>query len=183
MKKFIIALSLISLVLVSCKKDETGTSNNNNNNNNGGGTPTATEWYSFKANGVLYEMKSFTAGKDDSITPGLLFIAGTKVFGQQKPAMSISLNRPIVGWGDGTNFLLDETEQFNWAEFTDAEGFIYKSRATPKGAGNGLTLVFTKMPMSPRQTIEGTFSGILKLEEDITTIAITDGKFKIKSVN
>jgi hypothetical protein len=39
------------------------------------------------------------------------------------------------------------------------------------------------MPMSPRQTIEGTFSGILKLEEDITTIAITDGKFKIKSVN
>jgi hypothetical protein len=69
MKKIIIALSLISLVLVSCKKVETGTSNNNNNNN-GGGTPTAIEWYSFKANGVLYEMKSFTAGKDDSITPG-----------------------------------------------------------------------------------------------------------------
>jgi hypothetical protein len=181
MKKFIIALSLISLVFVSCKKDETGTTNNNNNN--GGGTVTPTEWYSFKANGVLFEMKSFTAGKDDSISPGLLFLAGTKVFGQMKPGISISLNRPMVGWGDGTNFLLDEREQFNWAEYTDADGFIYKSRATPKGTGNGLTVVFTKMPMSPRQTLEGTFSGILKLEEDVTTIAITEGKFKIKSVN
>jgi hypothetical protein len=180
MKKLIIALSLFSLVLFSCKKTEVTT---DNGNNNGGGTPVVTEWYSFKVNGVLYEMKSFTAGKDDSITPGLLFIAGTKVYGQMKPGFNISVNRPMSGWGDGTNFLLDETEQFNWAEFTDEEGYIFKSRATPKGEGNGLTISFTKMPMSPRTSIEGTFSGILKLEENINTIAITEGKFKIKSVN
>ncbi|MFY8019705.1 MAG: hypothetical protein ACOVP1_00855 [Bacteroidia bacterium] len=180
MKKIILALGLFTLIMVSCKKEETTTTNNNNT---GGGTNTATEWYSFKANGVLFEMKSFTAGKDDSITPGLLFLAGTKVFGQTKPGFNISINRPSMGWGDGTNFLLDETEQFNWAEFTDAEGYIYKSRATPKGAGNGLTLTFTKMPMNPRGTLEGTFSGILKLEENVNTIEITEGKFKITSVN
>jgi len=181
MKKLILPFLFLTLLVSACKKDETSSSNNNSGGNT---NPTATEFFSFKADGKLVEMKAFSAAKDDTINPQALYISAAKVFSVfDRDFFSITLLRPQAGWGDGLTFVLDETQLFSKVEYRDDCGFNFKSTAAPKGYGSGLTIVFNKLPMAKNGVLEGTFSGILKLEENETRVTITEGKFKIKLAN
>lgn len=178
MKKILFSLFVISIALTGCKKDETTSSNNGGGNNN---PTTPTYYFSFKANGQLMEYSNFSAAKDDTLNPSFLFISAAKALSPDKNFFGITLMKPAAGWGDGTIFVLDESQLISKVEYKDDGGFIFKSTAAP--AGDGLTINFSKLAINSGGVIEGTFSGKLKLEENETRVQITEGKFKIKQMN
>lgn len=180
MKKILFSLLIVSSLFAGCKKDESSSSNNGGGNNN---PVTPTYYFSFKANGQLMEWTNFSAAKDDTINPSFLFISAAKALSPEKNFFGITLMQPVSGWGDGTIYVLDETQLISKVEYKDDGGYIYKSTAAPKADGSGLTINFTKMPMNSGGVLEGTFSGILKLEENESRVQITEGKFKIKQMN
>jgi hypothetical protein len=46
-----------------------------------------------------------------------------------------------------------------------------------------LRIKFDKITLAKGQFAIGTFSGTLQLEENVTTVVITEGKFKVKFSN
>jgi hypothetical protein len=58
-----------------------------------------------------------------------------------------------------------------------------QSKATPASANSGLRIKFDKITLAKGQFAVGTFSGTLQLEENVTTVVITEGKFKVKFSN
>jgi hypothetical protein len=94
-----------------------------------------------------------------------------------------TLNYKAPGWVDGLSYALDENDFVNFAEYKTPSELVFKSKATPASANSGLRIRFDKITLAKGQFAIGTFSGTLQLEENVTTVVITEGKFKVKFSN
>lgn len=174
---FIFALAL--LAISSCSKTESPTTGGNNNN--GGGT-TPTYFFTCKVNGVFTDFKAMSLAKDDTNNIQEIFLVGSKSYAEL-PSLLFSLKYKAPGWVDGLAYDLDENDFSNSCEYKNQALLIFKSTATPASASSGLKIKFDKIILPKDQYVSGTFSGSLQLEENVTSVIITEGKFKVQFIN
>ncbi len=181
MKEFkLFIFSLAILAISSCSKTESPTTGGGNNN--GGGTTTPTYYITCKVNGVLTDFKSMNLVKDDPNNAQEIFLIGAK--GEKEfPTITFALKYKAPGWVDGLTYQLDENDFVNTCEYKNQGLFIFKSTATPASASSGLNIKFDKFSLAKDQFVSGTFSGTLQLEENVTSVLITEGKFKVQFLN
>ncbi len=175
-----ILLAFAFIVLSSCSKTETST--NNGTNNNGGGGSTPTYYFTCKVNGTPLDFGAMTLVIDDTLNPKMMFLVGQKS-NTQLPSLTFTLNYKAPGWVDGLTYVMDEHDFDNFVEYKNVGLLIFKSKATPASVTTGLTLKFDKILFGKGQYASGTFSGTLQLEENTTSVAITEGKFKVQFLN
>jgi hypothetical protein len=182
-KIFLLAFAL--LFVGSCTKSDgvEKDTNGNNNNNGGGGTNTPSYYFTCKVNGVLTDFKAMTLIKDDPSNIKQFYLIGQKN-DTELPSITYTLNFKGSGWVNGLTYVLDEYDLKNLAEFKTPNQSLFKSTATPASATSGMRLVFDKIDMTGSEPFaSGTFSGTLQLEENMSTVVITEGKFKVKFLN
>lgn len=175
-----ILLAFAFTFLSSCSKTET--TNTGGTNNNGGGNNTPTYYFTCKVNGSLVDFGAMSLVVDDTLSPKMMFLIGQKT-NTQLPSITFTLNYKAPGWVDGLTYVMDEHDLDNFVEYKNVALLIFKSKATPASATTGLTLKFDKIIMGRGQYASGTFSGTLQLEENTTSVAITEGKFKVQFLN
>lgn len=176
-----IILGLTLVWFAGCSKTESPTTSGNNNNN-GGGNNTPTYYFNCKVNGVYTEFAAMTLAKDDASNPKQIFLVGQKS-NTELPSITFTLNYKAPGWVDGLTYNLNDQDFTNFVEYKDPGLHLFKSTATPGSATSGLVLKFDKIVLPKDQYASGTFSGSLQLEENITSIIITEGKFKVQFLN
>lgn len=176
LKTFSIAFMLFWLA--GCSKSDTPTTTDTNN----GGTNTPTYYFTCKVNGVYTDFKAMTLIKDDPNNIQQMFLVGQKS-NTELPSLTFTLNYKAPGWVDGLTYVLDEKDLNNFVEYKNTALLIFKSKATPASATSGLTVKFDKIILPKDQYVSGTFSGTLQLEENVTSVSITEGKFKVQVLN
>lgn len=175
-KLFLFVASMAGLF--GCSKP---TSSDPDNNNNPG--PSAPVYYfNCKVNGVFTEFAAQTLIKDYPDDPKQIFLVGQKN-NTDLPSLTFTLNKTGTGWKDGLTYVLDEKDLVSFVEYKNVAKLIFKSTATPASVSSGLTLHFDKIVLPKDQYASGTFSGTLQLEENITSVVITEGKFKVQFLN
>lgn len=157
-------------------------SNNGTGGGGGGGNTTPTYFFTCKVNGVATTFAAMTLIKDNPADPQQIFLVGAKS-NTELPQLTFTLNKTSAGWVDGLTYVMDEKDLTNLAEYQSPTKLLFKSTATPASASSGLTLHFDKIVLPKDQYASGTFSGTLQLEENITSVAITEGKFKVQFMN
>ncbi|OYU94853.1 MAG: hypothetical protein CFE21_14285 [Bacteroidetes bacterium B1(2017)] len=181
MKKIKLAiLAFAFLGLAGCSKTESPTTSGSNTNTGGNTTPTY--YFTCKVNGVATDFKAMTLIKDVADNPQMLFLVGQKS-ATELPSLTFTLNFKGSGWVDGLTYVLDEKDFDNFVEYKNVAQLLFKSKATPASANTGLTVVFDKIILPKDQYASGTFHGTLQLEENTTTVQITEGKFKVQFLN
>jgi hypothetical protein len=182
MNKLKLLLFAVTLVgFFGCSKTESPTTNTNNNNN--GGTTTPTYYFTCKVNGIPTDFKAMTLVKDYPDKPQQMFLVGAKSNAELVPSLTFTLNYKSPGWVDGLTYTLDEKELVSFVEFKNANQLIFKSIATPASTSTSMVLKFDKIILPKDQYASGTFSGSLQLEENVTSVIITEGKFKVQFLN
>jgi|694.fasta_scaffold110505_3 hypothetical protein len=175
-------LGMVLMIALSCSKTNNNPPANDPNNPGGGGGTTPTEYFTFKVNGVQQDFKAMTLVKDNPDDIKQFYLVGQKS-DLQLPNLLFTLNYKAPGWVDGLSYALDENDFVNFAEYKTPSELVFKSKATPASANSGLRIRFDKITLAKGQFAIGTFSGTLQLEENVTTVVITEGKFKVKFSN
>lgn len=175
---------MVLLFALACSKTNSNppVNNPNDSNNTGGGGTTPTEYFTFKVNGVQQDFKAMTLVKDYPDDIKQFYLVGQKN-DLQLPNLLFTLNYKAPGWVDGLSYVLDDNDFVNFAEYKIPSELVFKSKATPASANSGLRIKFDKISLAKGQFAIGTFSGTMQLEENVTTVVITEGKFKVKFSN
>jgi hypothetical protein len=166
--------------LSACSKSDS-TVDTGSNNNNGGGNTTPTFYFNCKVNGIATDFKAMTLVKDNPDNPQQLFLVGA-LSNTELPSLTFTLNNK-GGWTDGLSYTLDENDFVNTVEYKNAAKLLFKSTATPASATSGLRIKFDTIKLPKGEYASGTFSGTLQLEENTTSVNITEGKFKVEFLN
>ncbi|MBP7510700.1 MAG: hypothetical protein KA981_02150 [Bacteroidia bacterium] len=175
------------LFFASCTKTDTlekaPGGNTNNPSGGGGGTNNPTYFFTCKVNGVFTDFQAMTLIKDDPSNIKQFYLIGQRT-DKELPSLTYTLNFKGPGWVDGLSYALDEHDLVNLAEFKAPNLNLFKSTATPSSATSGMKLMFDKIVMTGSAPYaSGTFSGTLQLEENMNTVVITEGKFKVQFLN
>jgi hypothetical protein len=163
-------LVLFGLVFSSCSSSETTEPADQNDD------PTTSTFYiTYKMDGVEISSKLIAAGRATNVDPNVLNITGAAA-GATHPTVVISTEKSVIGFVPGLNVKCnDNSFPVHFASFTDSNGDQYSTLDN----ADGIDVFFSKLSYVEDGEVEGQFSGTV---EDIAgnTIAITEGKFKLK---
>ncbi len=166
----LLLLALIGLVFSSCSSSEPTEPADQNDD-----PTTGTYYITYKMDGVAISSKLMSAGRVTDVDPHVLNITGAAA-GATHPTLVISTEKSVIGFVPGLNVKCnDDAFPQHLVSLTNANG----DQFTSYDNADGIDLFFSKLSYVKDGEIEGTFSGTV---EDIggNTVAITEGKFKLK---
>jgi len=135
--------------------------------------------FTFKVDGVPYNMKYYSAGRDFSTFPTRLIIsASNEVTVTPKPFLSFTLEEKQESWTPGLEYKMDYKDLKSTVIYTNEQGYNFKSIATPEGE-TSFYLKFSRIYYEKDSILEATFSGSLQTEESATLIKFTEGRFRM----
>ena len=193
MKKTLVLIIASSIILLtsSCEEKKTTTPSTTTTTTSTTATTSTTsttgtnENYFVKGtfNGKVYEFKNLIGDRDLSSDPAnpSLTVIGVISSSVQYPRVEFLLKNATTVWPNNIAFVLNSSTTNNMV-FVESANKTYNSLGL-NGDDENLNLNFSKCDYVPNGLIQGSFTGVLGLEGELTRINVEEGSFSLKLSN